>query len=287
MDNKRIKTIAVASHPHLAEAAEEGANIVSFLEERNISAQHFLLNDEKLRESFKNRENDLLIVLGGDGTVLRAGHLCAPNDVPILAINVGHFGFLIEVPKQSWRAKLSDLLNGSYWLEERMMLRAEHWRDGKSLGSWEVLNEAMIGRGEVARPVHLETDLDGSPLTTYVADGLVVATPTGSTAYALAAGGPILPPELRNILIIPVAPHLSLDRAIVLAEGSDIGVTVRSDHQVLLSIDGKHPIELERGDCIKVQASKYTVQFVRFQDRGYFYRHLIQLMDKHPSAGEN
>ena len=287
MADKEINTIAVASHPHLTEAAEEAAKIVSFLVERNISAKHLLLNDAELRESIDNNENDLLIVLGGDGTVLRAGHLCAPNNVPILAINVGHFGFLIEVAKESWRAKLSDLLDGNYWLEERMMLRAEHWRGGKSLGSWEILNEAMIGRGEVARPVHLETDLDGRPLTTYVADGLVVATPTGSTAYALAAGGPILPPELRNILIIPVAPHLSVDRGIVLAEGSDIGVTVRSDHRVVLSIDGKHPIELERGDCIKVRASDYAVKFVRFQDRGYFYRNLIRLMDQHPSVGEN
>lgn len=285
MTKKSFKHIAVAAHPHISQAADEAIQIVAFMEERGIQATHGLLNDGKLREMVNDKVFDLLIVLGGDGTVLRAGHLCAPNGVPILAINVGHFGFLIEVAKNNWREKLPELLLGKYWLEERMMLHVELWRAGKSLGAWEVLNEAFIGRGEIARPVHLETDLDGHSLSTYVADGLLVSTPTGSSAYALAAGGPILPPELRNILLVPVAPHLSIDRAIVLAEGSDIGVTIRSDHQAVLSTDGKHPINLERDDCIKVRASEYTVHFVRFQDRGYFYRHLIRLMDQHPSAG--
>lgn len=285
MSDKKLKHIAVAAHPHLSEAAEEAIQIAAFLEERGIKVVHGLLNDEKLREKVNDKIFDLLIVLGGDGTVLRAGHLCAPNGVPILAINVGHFGFLIEVAKNDWREKLPELLSGDYWLEERMMLRAELWRADKSLGAWDILNEAFIGRGEIARPVHLETDLDGRPLTTYVADGLLVSTPTGSSAYALAAGGPILPPELRNILLVPVAPHLSIDRAIVLAEGSHIGVTIRSDHQAVLSIDGKHPINLERDDCVKVRVNEHTVHFVRFQDRGYFYRNLIRIMDQNPSIG--
>lgn len=286
MADKRVESIVIVVHPHLSEAADEAIKILSFLEEHEIKTAYGKLSDEKLQERVNNKEFDLLIVLGGDGTVLRAGHLCAPNQIPVLAINVGHFGFLIEVALDDWREKLLALLEGDYWLEERMMLQVDHWRAGKLLGTWEVLNEAMIGRGEIARPVHLETDLDGRPLTTYVADGVLVATPTGSTAYALAAGGPILPPELRNILLIPVAPHLSLDRAIVLAEGSHIGVTIRSDHRAVLSADGKDPIILQRDDVIKVRASQHTVHFVRFQNRGYFYHHLIRLMDQHPSAGE-
>ena len=138
-----------------------------------------------------------------------------------------------------------------------MMLRAVHMRDGKELGAWELLNEAFIGRGEMARPVFLHTEIDGYYLSTYVADGVIIATPTGSTAYALAAGGPILPPELRNILIVPVAPHLSVDRAVVLHEGSWVRVEIHMDHQAALSVDGQAPVPLKDGDQIEARASEY------------------------------
>lgn len=280
-----LKRVGIMSHPQLPEAEEEGIQVKAALEQMGIDCLHAPLGDAALSALVGKREIDLLIVLGGDGTVLRAGHLCAPSDVPILAINVGHFGFLIEVGREEWRERLPELAAGEYWLEERMMLKVSIVRNGKDQGGWEVLNEAMIGRGEIARPVHLKTELDGHPLTTYVADGLIVATATGSTAYALAAGGPILPPELRNILVIPVAPHLSVDRGIVLAEGSLISVEVLSDHQAMLNLDGTAPVRLEKGDCVKVQASKHRVRFVRFEESGYFYHHLISLMDQHPSAG--
>jgi NAD+ kinase len=128
--------------------------------------------------------------------------------------------------------------------------------------------------------------LDGQAVTTFVADALIASTPTGSTAYALAAGGPILPPGLRNILIVPVAPHLSIDRAIVLAEGSTVSVKVLSDHNTLVSGDGQTPIALEKGDEVTVRASDYVTRLVRFQELGYFYRNLVTLMDQNPSAGD-
>jgi NAD+ kinase len=142
-----------------------------------------------------------------------------------------------------------------------------------------------VGRGEQVRAVHLTTYLDDSFLTTYVADGLIAATPTGSTAYALAAGGPILPPTLRNILIVPVAPHLSIDRPVILAEGSAVSVTVHTTHQAALSIDGQPTLPVADGDTIRVSASEHTVQFVRFQDPGYFYRNLTSHMNQNPSSG--
>lgn len=283
--DKKFSAIAIAAHPDIADSIETANQIAEILEGRGVKIVHGSLTDAPLQESVNNNEIDLLIVLGGDGTVLRAGHLCAPKNVPILPINMGHFGFLIEVERAELPEKLADLFSGEYWLENRMMLQVEQWRDGKSLGTWQVLNEAMVGRGEVAHPIHLETELDGHLLTTYVADGLIVATPTGSTAYALAAGGPILPPELRNILVVPVAPHLSVDRAIVLAEGSDIRVNVQSDHRAVLSLDGRIPVNLKRDDSVRVRASEYSLNIVRFQGRGYFYSHLIGLMDQNPSAG--
>jgi NAD+ kinase len=135
------------------------------------------------------------------------------------------------------------------------------------------------------RPIHLITRLDERYLTTYVADGLIASTATGSTAYALAAGGPILPPELRNILIIPVAPHLSVERAIVLAEGSTVSITVKTDHQAVLSVDGQIPVELKDGDRVDVFAGEHTLKFVRFQDPSYFYRNLTSHMNKNPITG--
>lgn len=219
--------------------------------------------------------------------MLRAGHLCAPYRVPILGINLGKFGFLTEIRMDEWREMLPKLFDGDFWIENRMMLLCEHKRAGKLLGSWDVLNEVWVGRGENIRAVHLHTRVDGRYLTSYVADGLIAATPTGSTAYALAAGGPILPPELRNILLVAVAPHLSLDRAIVLAEGSSVNITIESDHQAVLSVDGQGPVHLESGDQVDVRASGHTCNFIRFQDPAYFYRNLTPHMSNNPITGNN
>jgi NAD+ kinase len=193
----------------------------------------------------------------------------------------------MEVRENQWREMVPRLLRGEFWLEHRMTLCAEQWRGEERLGSWEVLNEVVVSRGQIVRPVHLTTSVDGRFLTTYVADALIAATPTGSTAYALAAGGPILPPELRNILIVPVAPHLSIERAIVLAEGSKVSITVQTDHEAVLSADGQVPIRLADEDRVDAFAGQHTVKFVRFQDPGYFYRNLTPHMNQHPSTGNH
>jgi NAD+ kinase len=243
------------------------------------------LNDEHLRERVNQKEFDLLVALGGDGTMLRAGHLCAPIGLPILGINKGHFGFLMEIQMEQWKDCLPDLLHGNYWLEHRMMLCAEQWRGNSLLDSWIALNEVVVSRGQFVRPIRIRAEVDGRFLTTYVADALIASTPTGSTAYALAAGGPILPPELRNILLVAVAPHLSIDRALVLAEGSSVSMSTETDHEAVFSIDGQPPIPLLNGDRVEAHASEHTVQFVRFQDPGYFYRNLTPHMNQNPSTG--
>lgn len=280
-----IQSIAVAAHPNLIEAADLAGEIARYLADGGYSESHGSLFDQSLREKVQSGSVDLLIALGGDGTMLRAGHLCAPSNVPILGINVGRFGFLTAVQPQDWRATLERVLSGDFWLEDRMMLRTEHSRNGELLGTWNVVNECFVGRGETVRPVHLVTEIDDHFLTTYVADGLIVATPTGSTAYALAAGGPILPPQLRNILIVPVAPHLSVDRAIVLHEGSWVRVTIRSDHDASFSVDGQASIRLRDKDQIYACAGDYSVQFIRIQPPDYFYRNLTSRMNQNPSAG--
>lgn len=272
-------------HPQVENAAQEAQSVVEFLRARVPAAAAASLYDNDLRNQVRSGEYDLLIAMGGDGTMLRAGHLCAPHGVPILGINLGRFGFLTEIGLHDWRSMLPRLLSADFWIESRMMLLCKHLHRHEVCGSWDVLNEVWVGRGESVRAVHLHTRVDDRHLTTYVADGLIAATPTGSTAYALAAGGPILPPELRNILLVAVAPHLSIDRAIVLAEGSSVSINVETDHQAVLSVDGQAPIHLANGDIVQVRANDYTCNFIRFKDPGYFYRNLTPHMSKNPVTG--
>lgn len=274
----------VTAYPKLPAAYAEAEAIAAYLQEKGLKTPCGSLYEKNLRKRIKNGDFDLLIAVGGDGTMLRAGHLCAPSGVPILGINLGRFGFLIQVQQNEWRDMLERLFNGDAWIENRMMLRVEHIRNGEVIGSWHALNEAVVGRGQYLRPVKLAASADGHLLTTYIADGLIASTPTGSTAYALAAGGPILPPELRNILIVPIAPHLSVDRAVVLAEGSSVSIHVKSENTVL-SVDGAIPTGLTEGDRVNIRTAGYTAKFVRFGDAGYFYRNLTAHMNQNPAIG--
>jgi NAD+ kinase len=277
------RCVLAVAHSRIPDAQAEAAAISSYLKEHGLESAHGTLDDASLRKHVKAGGFDLLVAVGGDGTMLRVSHLCAPCNVPILGINMGRLGFLMQFGREEWRSAMQQLLNGECWIENRMMLRAEHYRAGESLGSWHALNEAVVTRASV-RPVRLSASVDGMQLTNYVADGLIAATPTGSTAYALAAGGPILPPELRNLLLVPIAPHLSFDRAVVLSEGTPVNITLRGGDAVL-SVDGQIPIGLAEDDVVNVHSGDYNAQFVRFGDPGYFYRNLTAHMNQNPSAG--
>jgi NAD+ kinase len=221
-------------------------------------------------------EMDLLVTLGGDGSILQAARLAASHRVLILGINLGRVGFLSEAETSECKEVLSSALAGDYWVEERMMLRVVARRGGEVVSEAEALNDVVVGRGARGRAVHLRTDVDGGELATYVADGLIVATPTGSTAYALAAGGPILPPELRNILLVPVAPHLSMGRPIVLAEGVTVRITVVGRRPAVLMVDGLPGAELENRDVVSVEASSHVARFARVREQTYFYKTLVE-----------
>ncbi len=219
---------------------------------------------------------DILLAVGGDGTMLRVGRVGARVGCPVLGFNLGQVGFLPQVPEHEWRDALERVLAGDFELERRMLVFGELVRHGETLTGHHALNEIVVTRGALARPVRLETEVDGAALTNYVADGLIVSTATGSTAYALAAGGPILPPTLRNLVVTPVSPHLSVGRAVVLAEGCTITITVRTDHQAILSADGQTEMEVLDGDCVRVRASERNCSFVRLQPPTYFYRDLTE-----------
>jgi NAD+ kinase len=220
-------------------------------------------------------QSDLLITLGGDGTILQAARATAGHRTLILGVNLGRIGFLTETEPDAWQEVIPRVLQGAYWIEERMMLHAAARRGTELLAQGEALNDVVVGQGALSRVVRLEVYADGELLTSYVTDALIVATPTGSTAYALAAGGPIMPPQQRNILLVPVAPHLSLDRAVVLAEGVQVQVVVRGRSPAALTLDGQRMVALATGDVVQAGASPHAARFARVRERDYFYRTLM------------
>jgi len=269
-----IKRIGLLHHPKLPATQPTAAAMAHESEKYGLEAWMGSTWDEEAVLAEIDRL-DLLVTLGGDGSILRAARMAGSHGVPVLGIKMGRLGFMAELDPDQWTAAVPRILAGDYWIEERMMLYAEYHRGDESRG-YEALNDVVISRGSLARIVRLETHIDGSFLATYAADGLIVSTPTGSTAYAFAAGGPVLPPQLKNILLQPIAPHLSMDRAIVLSQGAVLKIVVQTDHQAILTVDGQFEYELHDGDVVTVQASHNVGRFVRLQDRTYFYRTLME-----------
>ncbi|GAB4572756.1 MAG: NAD(+)/NADH kinase [Anaerolineae bacterium] len=276
-----FKTVGVLAHPFRPATTPLARQIAEGLEARGLTCW-VRTGDaaEALHELTPG--TDLVVAIGGDGAMLRAARLCAPFDVPVLGVNEGRLGFLTEIYRpQSWLKALEAVLEGRYWIEERMMIGYEIRRGDAVIGHGDALNDVVIGRGQVPTTAWLETYIDRNWATTYVADGLIIATATGSTAYALAAGGPILPPELRNILVVPVAPHLSMDRPIVVSEGAVIDIFIAAENrtEVVLSADGILAETLQVGDRVTVQAGEHVSRFIRLRSRAYFYRSLLDRLE--------
>ncbi len=217
----------------------------------------------------------LLIALGGDGSILRAARVAAARHIPVFSINLGKLGFLSESSPDNWRERLAKVLAGDFRRERRLMLHAQVYRGGEIVEELTALNEVVVGRGGQARVVRFQLYVDGNHVTSYIADALIAATPTGSTAYSLAAGGPIMPPELPNYAIVPVAPHLSLDRAIVLYEKAETTIEVDFDHEASITADGQDALALESGDIVNITKAPFEAVFVRVDDPSYFYRRLM------------
>lgn len=266
--------IGVLYHPRLAESRVMAAEILEYVENFGASAW---VSSSWSEESLEDRLAgvDLLIVLGGDGSMIWAARLTASRNIPVLGINMGRLGFLAEIQPAEWSTLIEKTLHGDYWIEQRGMVHAEHRRDQHAINTYEAINEIAISRSQLDRVVRLDTYIDEGFLTTYTADGLIVSTATGSTAYALAAGGPILPPELENFLLVPLAPHLSLDRALVLSKGVIVRVQISADHTAVLTADGQFQTELVNGDEVVMQASAQVGRFVRLHQKNYFYQTLM------------
>jgi len=213
---------------------------------------------------------DLSIVIGGDGTVLRSIREMSDPTVPILSINRGTIGFLAEIELKEIDHVLPELLKGNGTFDERSLLKVEAHRGKKTFYSGIALNEAVIAQGTIARLIDLHTSVNGESLTIYHADGLIIATPTGSTAYSLAAGGPIVHPSFHSAIILtPINPHSFSQKPIVLSGMSRVEVCVEmrvrkfADVDVNLTIDGQMYIPLQEGDCLRVTTAKQTIKFLR------------------------
>ncbi|MGD8584927.1 MAG: NAD(+)/NADH kinase [Chloroflexota bacterium] len=221
-------------------------------------------------------QSDLFVVLGGDGTTLAVAREAASFGVPVFGVNLGRVGFLSEAAADEWRSKLEQVLSGAYWLERRLMLKAEVWRAGQFVDALDALNDVVVSRGEQVRVVQFHLYVDGDHVTTYTADGLIVSTPTGSTAYSMAAGGPLLPPQLKNFLIIPVAPHLSFERPVVLHQEALVKIAVEMKHVALATADGQNAVHLRNGDEVLVSKHENESLFARVEGPSYFYHRLMQ-----------
>jgi NAD+ kinase len=214
---------------------------------------------------------DFLITLGGDGTILRAARLAAPRGVPILGVHMGRFGFIAETHPTDLFGRLETILAGSMPIEERMMVRGEVWRGGTFIHSGEGLNEVLIKTG-MSRLMQMRTTLGGSAFANYPADGLIISTPTGSTAYALSAGGPLVAPTLEALCITPICPHTLAARPLLLPADETIEVQLEvDDGDVIFTVDTSEPFGLASGDTVIARRSDCKTRLIA-GDRTSFYR---------------
>jgi NAD+ kinase len=273
--------IGVLAHPRRPQTAPVAEAIAAALMARGLSAWVYAQwEDADVVDQVASAA--MVIAIGGDGAMLRAARVCAPFRVPVLGVNMGRLGFLTEIDTISDVDRALDrVLANEYWIERRMMITVRVRRANAEALTADALNDVVISANVVGSMIQIDTYIDGHWATTYNSDALIIATPTGSTAYALAAGGPILPPDLKNILIVPAAPHLSMDRPIVLSEGSRVDLRANEDNRnpILLFADGNLLGSVQPEDRITVQASEHSAQFVRLRPRNYFYRSLLDRLE--------
>lgn len=217
---------------------------------------------------------DLLLTLGGDGTALRAAHLVAPLGIPLVCIGMGHLSFMAELTPEDLGPQLPTLLAGDYWLEERAMVEGCVVRGGQTTSCVPALNEIVLGRERCALTLRVAARVNGAHLITYVCDAVIAATATGSTAYAVSAGGPILFPTSRALLLLPVAAHLSLLPPLIIPEDALVELEVVNGSGAGINADGQPQSDLLSGDVVRVWRSAVACYFARLQEGNYFFRTL-------------
>lgn len=288
--HRDMDVVGILYHPHKPEAPLLAEDVQQWLQAQGHTAWVARGHDgeeEEARLRQKIPGTSLLVVLGGDGSTLRAARLAAAFQVPIFGVNMGRVGFLSEAAVDNWRRRLQQVLQGECWIERRLMLEGTIERDGRRRERLMALNDIVVGRGAQARVLRLNLYVDDDLVTTYTADALIVATPTGSTAYAMAAGGPLLPPQLPNFLVVPVAPHLSLDRAVILHEEAVVAIQVEMEYEAMVAADGQMTLPLNGRDRVVISKHDEHTSFVRVGRPSYFYHRLMERLGFwHPKSVE-
>jgi NAD+ kinase len=276
---KMIKTVGIISRPRREDIARVVPPLIAWLRGHNV---HVVCDSETsgcigaLAGDTRERENlavcsDLLIVLGGDGTLLSAARMAVERKVPILAVNLGGLGFLTTVPQEEIYLILEEIFTNKHRVSERVMLEAEIVRGGAVIRRQIALNDAVLNKAALARIMDLELRVDGEYVTTYKADGLILSTPTGSTAYSLAAGGPIVYPIVEAFVVTPICPHTLTNRPLVIPDSAKLEIDFKAeDDAVFLTLDGQVGIELARGDHIVVRKAVEKLYLVRPARKTYY-----------------
>lgn len=266
-----VKRIGILYHPKVEKSERFAREIEAFLQGRGIRCWvHSSWDEGEARGSLEGC--DLVVSVGGDGTILRAARIIFPLAIPVVGVNFGNLGFMTELEAEDAREKLVEIIGGAGWIEQRAVLQAVVRSSGNT---YHALNDVVIGRGRFLRLVNIEVAIDDEVFTTYRADAVIVSTATGSTGYSLAASGPILYPESRDILMKAVCPHLSMDKALVLAPSSTIALKAFTNHEAMLSMDGQVEEKLKSGDVVEVCMAKQTSRFLRLRPKDSFYKTLL------------
>jgi NAD+ kinase len=273
-----MKSVAIILNPEKIEAVKLARDIALWLEERGllVIAEHSAA--EAMGVTRLSRDDDILattdfaLVMGGDGTLLRASRILAPAGVPMLAVRFGKFGFLTDTEPSDIYETLETVLEGRFHIDERMMLHAIVYRGGRREANSVALNDIVIAKGPLARMLRLGTHVSGCYISTYAADGLIIATPTGSTAYSLSAGGPLVTPDLDMIIITPICPHTLNARSLIVSSAETVEVDVESDpgDVVILTVDGQVGIPLEPGDRVLTSKADFKAKLISTNKVSFF-----------------
>lgn len=274
MDN--IKRVGILYHPLISPAVVLARELADFLKTRPVSVWlGSSWEEEKARSQMPG--TDLILSVGGDGTILRCVQVVIGTDTPIVGVNLGKLGFMTELSASEATACLPAILAGAGWIDERSMLEAViPISQPGQYRNFYALNDIVAARGAVARVVNIEVTIDGVKFTDYTADGVITATATGSTGYALAASGPIMYPQSKDFLLLPILPHLSLPYTLVLPEKAVVEIHVSTPYAATLSIDGHTNLLLASGSTVTVKGSNYKTRFLRIHPETSFFSTLQQ-----------